>query len=107
MDEKTLTALKESIAHWERNVAAETPAEASTLSDDCALCDLFCPFGLRCNGCPVREKTGMNQCRDTPFYDAHEAHLSWQHADGTRENWQLAAQRELDFLKSLLPTEGQ
>jgi hypothetical protein len=101
MDAKTLKALKASIAKWERNVAAETPRDALTGSDDCPLCALF--FRSNCNGCPVEDRTGKPVCRDTPYEFADRMLWQWEYFDGSRERWQSAAQAEVDFLKSLLP----
>lgn len=42
MDEKTLYALRASIAHWEENARMEDPTEAVISTEGCALCGLFC-----------------------------------------------------------------
>lgn len=93
MDEVTLTALKESIEKWEKRAAGEHSERANILS--CPLCVLYhedCrDDGKPCEGCPVLAKTGRDCCHGTPYYDY------WH--NNTIEN----AQRELDFLKSLLP----
>lgn len=38
LTEQAARALEESIAHWERNVAAERPEDASVEAYDCASC---------------------------------------------------------------------
>ena len=57
MDAKTLEALKASIAKWERNAEAKTPAEYKITSDDCPLCKLF--RDLIEEGDTDLEQTGM------------------------------------------------
>lgn len=106
MDERTLTALKASIKHWEENVAAEAPDDAKTGPDHCALCSQFYWDGNRCAGCPVAERVGKPTCRNPEYDKAVGAFMSWSKGKGTREEWRAAAQKELDFLKSLLP-EGE
>lgn len=94
MNAKTLTALRGSITKWERIVAGTGTNEGSA---NCPLCQTFClpidDSAKKCQGCPVQEKTGEQHCDDTPYYDYVE--------NETTEN----AQRELDFLCSLLPPE--
>ena len=126
MDEKTETALRASIKHWEENVAAEKPSEASALGSSCALC---IKFNNRdgCEGCPVAE-AGHPACAGSPWEDAYETLALWRAAVANEkeghiglgaaiaamvpasteapENWRKAAQAELDFLRSLLPGES-
>lgn len=112
MDDRTLTALKESIAHWTANVAAETWKEASTGAFDCALCKIFNNGPIlerkECIGCPVRQKTGRRYCERTPYYRADASLNVWSNnpdSQSAKATWRLAAQRELDFLIGLLPPE--
>ena len=115
MNPETLQALKDSIAHWERMrdggrlTYGETP-----MGSECALCDRFVRnagydsgcFGASCTRsdgeqCPVLAKTGEPYCRNSPWATAKVAFFNLSdHA------WRLAAQDEIDFLKSLLP-EGE
>jgi len=108
MDAKTETALRASIKHWEENVAAATPEEASTEPGDCALCHKFCrDYYDHCVGCPIFEKTGMKFCDGTPYEDAYSALRDWTDGRVYDESaFRAAAQRELDFLRSLLPGES-
>lgn len=100
MNKKTLTALRGSIAKWERILAGD---EGDSGSDNCPLCHLFLSYS-ECRGCPVAARTGKSLCMDTP-YDA------WLALDTTidsptfaeTDEQKVAAQAELDFLKSLLP----
>lgn len=92
MDAETLQALRASIQKWERIVAG-TERESES---QCPLCEKFCVNSRDyCRGCPVAEKTGQRHCDGTPYYDFRD--------DGQSS---VDAQREVDFLKSLLPHEA-
>lgn len=99
MDKKTAKALEKSIKHWEQNVRAEEPFQASTSAFDCALCMEF----PDCFGCPVMKHTGDDNCYGTPYYEAADALTGWKSEpeDETKEIFRKAAQAELDFLISL------
>lgn len=112
MDAKTRVALEASIKKWEAIVAGTGEDHGA---DDCALCSLFA-FRSEdadgewrpCLGCPVRERTGQPGCSGSP-YDAWgstqtlEDGAVWRvHDDASR----AAAQKQLDFLKSLRPAEA-
>lgn len=103
MDAKTLEALRGSIAKWEGIVAGE---EVDDGGDNCPLCQIFNASTDRrdpaCNGCPVRERTGMPFCSGSPYADAVDAEED-EGADS--DEYRVAAQAELDFLKSLLPPD--
>ena len=106
----TEEALEESIKHWEDN--KKNPATSSIESDNCALCKKFVfnrPFkdAAICKGCPVAERTKVTQCKKTPYYDAR---MTWGIMKNipSEENiaaFKVAAQAEIDFLKSLRTTE--
>ena len=87
MGAQALEALKESITYWEDIVHKDAPIMGVA---GCALCKEF--YYDRCNGCPVKEKTGFMGCVNTPYFKALYG--------GSREK-----QKELDFLISLLPEE--
>lgn len=109
MDAIALKALRESIAHWERNVAAETPEDVRLGAENCACCAaVYDNIESDCIGCPIHEKTGKSYCVGTPYEKADVAFFSWLHknTDATRDAWRVAAQAELDFLRSLLPVES-
>ncbi len=97
MKAETLEALKSSIAHWERVVINLTLGNEpeSVGYDTCDLCKRFTCGVCECAGewCPVRIKMQTAQCRNTPYVKYF--------SDRTTDN----AQKELDFLKSLLPVE--
>jgi hypothetical protein len=107
MTPEALNALRGSIKHWQDNVAAETPRDASVDADDCALCDLFQDEG-QCRSCPVFKLTTKPQCRKTPYANASFWFEAWQDAPSSKikADWRKSAQAELDFLISLLP-EGE
>jgi hypothetical protein len=105
MDARTLEALKASIAKWERNAVATTPAEYKTGEVDCQLCYLFI-YPDSCEGCPVFLKSGERYCRSTPYMSASSARAYWGSTQSTdlRDRAHAAARDEVAFLKSLLPT---
>ncbi len=104
MDERTLTALKASIAKWERNVQAEKLEDARIDVRSCPLCRLF--FYARCVGCPVADAVNNTVCDDTPYENASEAWYNWVIGIATASDFRAAAQAEVDFLKSLLPEDS-
>lgn len=102
MDDETREALEKSIKHWEENVeAAEDGEEISIDIYACALCVRFF-HRLNCQGCPIKEATGQRVCKGTPYEDAVEAV-----EDNDYEAVLTASRAELEFLKSLRPTETQ
>jgi len=118
MEETTVIALKGSIEKWQKIVAGTGVDKGPT---NCPLCQLFNSFTQAlnktvCVGCPVRDKTDIRFCRLTPFEDWEHY---WETVDGTfglepkplvgdyaKQHAEAVAiaQREVDFLTSLLPT---
>lgn len=112
MNKKTLTALKKSIQKWGKNCRGSV-FDTKLGPDDCPLCALFnrgenCPS---CLGCPVLDSTGRHGCAGTP-YDECEKLCSLAYAlkqssscakELVQDLWEAAAEREYEFLKSLLP----
>lgn len=109
MDPETLAALRGSIQKW-RDIVAGTGSDLGT--ENCPLCLLFHDNEVEddegdmrnCDGCPVSEHSGNDECSGTPFstwikltvdQGSERRALTPKH---TR-----AAQAELDFLISLLP----
>lgn len=88
MSPEARIALENSIKKWEGIVAG---IHHDNGWRDCPLCQLF-QVKADCQGCPVMQETGEPFCRGTPYRD-YSAYPSSE-----------AAQRELDFLRSLLPT---
>jgi hypothetical protein len=102
MDEETKKALEGSIAKWERIVAGTGYNMGAA---NCPLCQIF---NHHCDDdgshycddrCPVKIKTGRNFCEGSP-YDEYEGGLF-----GTKEEETEVAQRMLDFLIGLRPTQ--
>lgn len=118
MPAATLEALRGSIAKWEGIVAGTVKNECG---DNCPLCGLFNPTISQhadrrrpCGGCPVRAWTTQAFCRGTPyeFYEDLQEQLDELDPDleedqprirSVRLQMDKFAQREVDFLKSLLP----
>jgi hypothetical protein len=95
MDERSLKALKDAIELWER-------IESRELNEgdfNCPLCETFCvhgPTGYSCTNCPIRKKTGRENCEGTPY---------WSYRNDA-EDRDERAHDEVVFLRSLLP-EGE
>jgi len=107
MNKKTLKALKESIKKWEKIVSGEGEDRGG---ENCALCEMFAED--ECIDCPVYIKTGEHSCGGTPYIEWRN-HQSY-HLYTTEEGFVVRcskckelAQRELEFLKSLLPEKRQ
>jgi hypothetical protein len=101
MNKRTLEALNGSIKKWEMIVEG---TEVDKGWFNCSLCKVFCrnawevPEGELCKGCPVSEKTGVPFCEDTPYQDIDD-----YKGNVGDEGYKEIAQREVNFLKSLLP----
>jgi hypothetical protein len=111
MDAETLKALKKSIKHWEGNAKADHVELAFVTSYHCALCDKFLvECDDLCIGCPVADKTEQPCCEGSPWEAAYNARCYWYikpNDIARRDAFRAAAQAEVDFLKSLLPKEGE
>jgi hypothetical protein len=92
MDADTLKALNGSIAKWEAIVAGTGVDNGPS---NCPLCHMFWRFPNCCKGCPVSEKTGFTGCVNTPYDRYCDDHTI------------AAAVDELEFLRSLLPSEEE
>lgn len=127
MEIKTKKALIKSIGHWRRLARGRTPGFWSTIlwliarafgcsaergplegisSADCALCKRFNLPNMdaekRCVGCPVFKRSGHKNCQGTP-YDGIGSIVRELGFDS--KLFKKAAQREVEFLESLLPKE--
>jgi len=105
VNKTTLEALKKSIEKWEKIVAEEGEDRGG---ENCALCELFAED--ECVGCPVYAKTGKTDCKGTPYKDWHEHQRD--HFYELEEplvvrcpKCKEIAQKEVEFLKSLLPNK--
>ena len=108
MDAKTLRALKGSIKKWEKIVDG---TGVDKRGDNCPLCQLFCVRSTHrwCYGCPVYETTRNSNCNETPYYAVLHSMVYDKEKGGFRAKSvksKILAQKELDFLKSLLPKKG-
>ena len=86
------------IAHWER---IRDGLDTDYSARSCALCRKFQRNG-ECHGCPVRERTGLDQCRGTPYVEFINFVIDYGACVNDGEFKRLA-QAEIDFLRSLLP----
>ncbi len=107
MNKETLKALRRSIRKWEKLAEGKG---ADKGMDNCPLCKMF----PSCQECPVFEKTGYRDCVETPYISWGVHHVKKHRgglitnlvpAKGCPECLTLAA-KELFFLRSLLPKDG-
>lgn len=104
MNAETKQAILDSIAHWERMrddwEGCRTKRETPT-GYNCPLCKLH----YTCTSCPVKESTGVGSCLETPYTKALNEwkRLAFNWPDRSEHRWKTAAQKEIDFLKGLLP----
>ena len=106
MEKETLEALKGSIWKWEKIVEGTGRDEGVT---NCPLCTIFYFNKEHCKDCPVYIKTGLSGCDGTP-YEEWDKEVEWITNVGKKAataKQKAAAQREVDFLKSLLPKEDE
>ncbi len=120
MNEETLKALNDSIAHWERLAQSRRqPVTRQSKKDDgddgfeniyaedCALCEIFhneqaAGGDLKCRGCPVAAASGHSHCEETPWFNAYYALLGGNHSS---PQFLAAAAEMLAFLKAVLEKE--
>ena len=104
---RKLKALEGSIEKWEKIVDGTGIDERD---ENCPLCKLY--WG--CKSCPVADTVARAGCNDTPYMEWCKHHAK-KHPDGV---WcppmrvecptcKRLAQKELDFLKSILPKQEQ
>lgn len=118
MNEETLKALQDSIAHWKRMLGFESHSDFSykkenPYAEDCPLCKRFATY-TECKrdddeDCPVSMNAGEYFCRNTPWMKASDAFEEVQespkeHFDFRVKVWRTEARKEIEFLESLLPT---
>ena len=108
MSKHAETALRGSIAKWEAIVAGTGTDRGGA---NCPLCKVFLhrttPGKNYCYGCPVAEHTHRTMCYGTPYYDVLlplDIRIDELPEDEQPEA-RRTAQAELDFLRSLLPTD--
>ena len=103
MNRETRKALLESIfIKWENILSCK---EDENGDEDCPLCKMF--FNDNCEGCPVKETTGLVSCDDTPYNEwddnapKHNNHSKWLGEYPSIDVIYLAV-KEQEFLISLL-----
>lgn len=97
---KTLAALKASIEKWQKIVKTSNDYQDLDLGPEtCPLCELFYRgFPKPCSSrCPVKIATGKDHCYGSPYAEVADA--------DSQASFKIHAVRELEFLKSLLPSE--
>lgn len=97
METTTLNALKASIEKWK---SIRDGNEIYAGPNNCPLCKLFYSDG-DCIECPVRTHTGKRACADTPINEWE----AWDIEQVVTLEEAALAQKEIDFLESLLPKE--
>jgi hypothetical protein len=108
MDAKTLKALKGSIAKW-RKIADGTGADKG--GENCPLCKVFYTSLVGCGECPIAS-AGFNGCKGTPYTewalleegDVRGFRFAARGAKAVSDRAKSVAQKEVDFLESLLPS---
>ncbi len=97
-----IKALKKSEVRW-----ANIYQGHSMVNGDCSLCDMFL-FLNDCQLCPIMNKTGLSNCKGTP-YDQWIDHQKYAHGvdSGTGvvvrcEECSKFAKRQLTFITTLL-----
>ncbi len=97
----TIKALRASIAHWRRLASGRRKKGEEPDAGSCALCHEFNRLE-GCHGCPIREKTGENYCKGSPYNEAAD---EWDKTPDSPQ-FRAAASRMLAFLEGLVP-EGK
>lgn len=108
MDAETLVALRGSIAKWEGIVKG---TEVDRGVNNCPLCQKFTVPTDSCDGCPVNDATNDMGCCLSPYDEWHRVN-PWtdetpDRRAATTDEHRAAAQAEVDFLKSLLPSDPE
>lgn len=127
MPPATLKALQDSIAHWEENLRLTENGQINKIEifgKACPLCiecdeqlskateeyaaENSLTYGIweepKCHFCPVAKKAGKANCKNTPWTRVRD-HFKFMHTGFKPHEAAIAAvHAELDFLKSLLPT---
>lgn len=106
MDKETLDALKGSVAKW---VAIEAGDGMDIGWKNCPLCAMFNPPNAQyrdCDGCPVAEAAGTPGCENTPYIEWVDSFDLLEQKIATTPELKALARAELDFLRSLLPTDA-
>lgn len=107
LTETQYITLKDSIVHWER-MRDNNPIEPmeNPVGSYCACCKAYYNFSKyrrhRCNGCPIAEYTGYDNCIDTPWHGAFNAYAN--HGMDSEE-FKVEAQKMINFMINILNGE--
>ena len=112
MSKRAETAHKKVLEHWERLVACNTLDEVFMewyKTGSCAFCKLYFkgndPYPLySCSPkCPVKQKTGSDLCRGTPYdnFSNHVGDAKGQIITFDKKEYKRYTRRMLNFLKKL------
>lgn len=112
-------ALKKSIEHWEKLLAAKTQKDLANEgwgAFHCPLCALYHRLDKNnrfvvCTGCPIYERTNKSACVDSPYEEAADALAEFISPNNIRAEVndyitpfpKEKVQAQVDFLRSLLP----
>ena len=120
MNKRTIKAIQRSIT--DKWIPIRDDGKIDDGWTDCPLCGMFFNYDNpdeSCNGCPVKQKTGNHGCDGTPYEEWVNKHLEERNKiedkkDSFLYEWtahspefKKIAQKEIDFLNSLLPKEHQ
>lgn len=100
LNEKNEKLRQECVAHW-IDMRDNPDSEDIPGPGDCAFCReyLFTKnylTGLQyCDGCPIKEKTGLNFCKGTPYGKASKSF--WYNSS----SWEADATEMIQFLQDL------
>jgi len=92
-------ALVQSIKDWED--IKEQPILYE--SHNCPLCELtHTACDKDCEGCPIKQYTGIDDCNTTPYYDFVKKFYQYYGDKSAFDILYIVAQEEVDFLKKVL-----
>jgi hypothetical protein len=97
----------EVLDHYDRLLAAKTPEELNAegwRGDSCPLCKVYYNSRIeKCGECPVKKKTTIDQCHDTPWFEMDTAAKAFlkRKDEWTLEQFQTKCRKMRDFLAEL------
>ena len=99
--EKDSGLLHDSIEHWIDDVLNGT--KDINILETCSLCGVYYLDEVECNGCPIKEKTGVPFCKESPGPNAgiRYSMLSPEEYSNKPQNVKDAINKEIDFLRSV------
>ena len=111
LSKKNQKLLKECVEHWFENLMMLQLNYLSnekfltenicTNSSGCSFCKTHLDYG-DCTGCPIKQKSGMNGCLDTPYVEVYHCNNRVYHnRDQEYTDYFKAIAGEINFLISL------